>query len=301
MGGSKRKIQNFDIFSGYSWYTPGFGGLVGLLMLLFAGALFGSMVTLIISKAYGSLSLELSNLVAYPLMFIPAMIYAGVRSRSNALFETGYALDSAHFGRLGGLACALIVSVATFAAGFMTDIVSAKMPEMPEFLKEALEAAAGGNIWLSLLCVSVFAPIFEEWLCRGEILRGLLNSKKADGSRLVTPAAAIIISALFFAFIHLNPWQAIPAFIIGCLMGYVYYKTGSLRLTMLMHCVNNTISVIASHIDAFEDKEFWVDVLGDKGYAAGFVICGIILYLAIKAISKIGTQSPQGNCDVIES
>ena len=63
--------------------------------------------------------------------------------------------------------------------------------------------------------MSVFAPILEEWLCRGVVLRGLLNySRKGepgeDGSRRgMNPALAIAISAIFFATIHGNLWQGI--------------------------------------------------------------------------------------------
>ena len=75
-----------------------------------------------------------------------------------------------------------------------------------------------------------------------------------DGSRRgMNPALAIAISAIFFATIHGNLWQGISAFILGSFFGYVYYKTGSLKLTMLMHCVNNTVSVLSSKLPAFEN------------------------------------------------
>ncbi|WP_409994892.1 CPBP family intramembrane glutamic endopeptidase [Chitinophaga pinensis] len=38
------------------------------------------------------------------------------------------------------------------------------------------------------------------------------------------PRKAIVISALFFGLIHLNPWQALPAFCIGLLLGWVFTK-----------------------------------------------------------------------------
>ncbi len=75
-----------------------------------------------------------------------------------------------------------------------------------------------------------------------------------------------MISAVFFAVIHLNPWQAIPAFLLGCLFGYVYYRTGSLKLTMLMHFANNTFALAVAHIDAFEEAESWLDVLPGARY-----------------------------------
>ena len=82
--------------------------------------------------------------------------------------------------------------------------------------------------------VVIFAPLFEELLCRGVILRGLLHH--------ITPAKAIFWSALMFAVMHLNPWQALPAFMVGLLMGWIYWKTGSLLATIFIHFVNNGFS-----------------------------------------------------------
>ena len=152
---------------------------------------------------------------------------------------------------------------------------------------------------MNLLCVSIFAPIFEEWLCRGMVLRGLLNAKREDGSRVSSPFWAIVISSLFFAAIHGNPWQAIPAFTMGCLMGYVYYRTGSLKLTMLMHCVNNTFAVICSHIDSLSEMENWTDVLPGNPYWILFAVCVLLIALVVLEFSKIPLTSQQGNCDRI--
>lgn len=299
---ARRNKGNFDLFSGFSWYTPGWGGMLKLLLFLFLGAFVGSFVSLVFVKLCNlSPDSEYATLISYPVMFIFAMIYAGNKSRRNAMFETGYALDSDNFGEKGGLLCALMSVAGILAAAFMTDLINSAMPPMPQWLEDALSAMTQGKLWVNFLCVSIFAPLFEEWLCRGEILRGLLNARKADGTRLASPALAITISAAFFAFIHLNPWQAIPAFIIGLLMGYVYYKTGSLKLTMLMHFTNNTFALICSNIDQLKDMDYWTDILPMPWYLAIFGVCALLLFLIIKEFSGIKTNSPSGNCNVIEA
>ena len=165
-----RKVRSFDVFEGHAYYTPAVGGMFALLGLLLVGALFGSLVTALLTLALGSgFALEYGNLIAYPLMFIPPMMYAGYKSRSNAVFEQGYALDNHHFSPHGGLVCALLSIAAVLAAAFMTDAISAQMPPMPEWLDEALTSLTQGKLWVNLLCVSVFAPLFEEWLCRGMV------------------------------------------------------------------------------------------------------------------------------------
>ena len=138
-------------------------------------------------------------------------------------------------------------------------------------------------LWATFISVSVFAPLFEEWLCRGLILRGLLSK--------TTPALAIAISAAFFAVIHGNIWQGLPAFGMGLLFGYAYYRTGSLKLTMLMHFTNNTTALAFSKIPQFEDAETFMDILSPWAYWCIFVLCILIVISSAAVIRSIKTPS----------
>ena len=260
-----------------------------LLAMFFVGALLGNMLVLLLQAGFSAeFAQEYGTVISYPVMFIPPMLYASFQSRKNEFLPwgedgnppAGVPLDTNNFGRLGGGWLALGVSIATMAASFVAEPVNTMLPEMPELLKQALEQLTEGPIWISLLSVSIFAPFFEEWLCRGIVLRGLLKKMK--------PGWAIAVSALFFAVLHMNPWQAIPAFILGLLFGYVYYKTGSLKLTMLMHCVNNTLSVICSHIPSLAEAETFMDVMSPWAYACIYAAC--ILFLTAAVITLRGIQ-----------
>ena len=230
-------------------------------------------------------ALTYGMVIVYPVQFIPAMLYASAVSNRNMGFEPEYPLDNSNFGGRSGLSMALIVSVMALAAAFVIEPVSMLLPEMSEATKLAMEQMLKGPVWIVLLSVSVFAPFFEEWLCRGIILRGLLKKMK--------PGWAIVISALVFGLIHMNLWQAIPAFIIGTILGYVYYKTGSLKLTMLMHCVNNTLSVILSRIPGLEDVEFFADIMSPWAYVLMIIAFAVALSCGLLIIRSIPlTQSP---------
>ena len=292
----KRKgPRNYGFLEKFSYYIPGVADMFILLALMLAGALLGSLVSLPLLAILGQeAGMEYSMLISYPLMFIPPMLYSSIKSRNNSYTRSGLLLDSAHFSPTGGLLCAIYVILATLAAAFCSDAILALMPEMPAFLEEMLKGlTAEGNFFLNFLMVSIFAPFFEEWLCRGMILRGLLGNK-------VRPAWAIVISAIFFAVIHLNPWQAIPAFLLGCLFGYVYFKTGSLKLTMLMHFTNNTFSLVMSRVDAFQDVESWMEVLPGMRYWIVFFACILMLTLIILAFRRIPLEQPAGNMDPVK-
>lgn len=273
---------NFKFYEGFSYWSPGLGGVAGLLLWLLVGALLGNGVVLAVMKLTGITAMDKLTLVSYPVMFIPPMMYAKIKSMKRGMDVEAVQnpLDSNRFAPVGGFVCALTVLVMTIAAGFVSDAVSLLLPPMPEDLKRTLEALTGGDFLLNFISVSLFAPFFEEWLCRGMVLRGLLS----NGYK---PWSAIVISGVFFAFIHMNLWQAVPAFLLGCLFGYVYYKTGSLKLTMLMHFTNNTFSLILGQIDSLRDMENWLDIMSVPAYSAVCVLCVALLVLGIRTLGRI--------------
>ena len=88
-------------------------------------------------------------------------------------------------------------------------------------------------ILLMLIAISIVAPIIEEFIFRGIILNGLLNK--------YSPSKSILISSLLFAAIHGNIHQGVNTFLLAVIFGYIFYKTRSIYLTILLHFFNNTI------------------------------------------------------------
>ena len=292
----KRKgPRNYGFYEKFSWYVPSVADMFILLVWLLLGALLGNLLSLPFLAILGQeAGVQYATLISYPVMFIPPMIYASVKSRNNSLTRRGLKMDNTHFSPLGGALCALLVMLGTLALGMATDPLTNLLPDMPEWLEKTFEnLTSDDNFFLSFLLVSLFAPFFEEWLCRGMILRGLLGNK-------MKPVWAIVISAAFFAFIHLNPWQAIPAFLLGCLFGYVYYKTGSLQLTMLMHFTNNTFALVMSNIDSLKDVESLTEVLGSQLYWIIVAACALLTVLVVRAFRRIPTEQPESSLDPVK-
>lgn len=284
---------SYDLFSNYSYYVPGYGGMMMLFFMFLIGAILGSLLV----ACLGLVSMEFASIygtvISYPVMFIPPLLYASANSRRNEFFDTGYALDSCNFGKLGGFRMTLIAITATLAAAFVCDGMGKILPPTPEWFENAMEKIMDAPVWITLISVSLFAPLFEEWLCRGLVLRGLLQK--------TSPVSAILVSSAFFAVLHMNPWQALGAFVLGALFGYVYYKTGSLKLTMLMHCVNNTMAVVLTKIPSFEEVESFTQIMSPWAYVC--VLVASVAFLAATCVvlhnipfSKEGARS---NCDEI--
>lgn len=287
--------RTYDLLSNYNHFMPGYMDLAWVTILLLLGTFIGSLIlSIFMFGGYKQQADTYGMLITYPLMFIPAMLYASFKSRRNEGFENGYAMDNCNFGRHKGYTMAFVAFVMTIAGAFVIEPVSMLLPQMPKEMMEMMEKLLDGPAWVTLLSVSVFAPFFEEWLCRGVVLRGLVKK--------VGPAWAIVLSALFFALIHLNLWQAIPAFLLGLVFGYVYYKTGSLKLTMLMHCANNTMAFLVSRIPSLKDAEYFSDVLEPWAYGGLYAVALIALASGLILMRGISTKEEDlGGCRLIKS
>ena len=91
------------------------------------------------------------------------------------------------------------------------------------------------NIGLGVLAIAVIAPLIEELLFRGLLQNALGHHMPAW--------AAIIVSAFTFSVVHMQP-LAIPALMaLGAAFGFIYYKTGSLRMTIILHMINNILAL----------------------------------------------------------
>ena len=102
-------------------------------------------------------------------------------------------------------------------------------PEISKYFNELFNL---DPIYMTFVVI-IIGPLQEEFINRGIILNGLL--KKYSNK------AALIISALIFAIMHLNFQQGINAFILGLFFGYIYIKTKSIYLTIFAHFCNNLL------------------------------------------------------------
>lgn len=89
---------------------------------------------------------------------------------------------------------------------------------------------------LAIATLCVVGPVAEELVFREGILRQLhlWRSNKFW---------AILISALVFGIVHFNPVQTFAATLLGLLLGWVYVRTGDARQPIVLHMLNNGLSV----------------------------------------------------------
>ena len=135
---------------------------------------------------------------------------------------------------------------------------------------------------LGILGVCLIGPLAEEAIFRGAILRRLLEKKW-------NPWIAIVISAIIFAIVHGNFEQGLTAIIMGCFMGWIYYRTRSIMPCFLVHAVNNTTATVI----ALTMSESMADMSSDKmglPLTLGLpliVVSLVLIYFAARYIGKM--------------
>ena len=116
-----------------------------------------------------------------------------------------------------------------------------------EFLYKLGYSSILGNIELSsfwqylgmIISSCVIAGFSEELLFRGVIQSGL----NKWGIRV-----SVGVSALIFMLMHGNAEQTVHQFIIGVIVGYVFFKTRNLWIGVLMHMFNNFIPITQAYL-----------------------------------------------------
>ena len=125
----------------------------------------------------------------------------------------------------------------------LTMIIGLKIPlnnliPMSDYFRNFFIANMGHVNTATFILVVILAPVFEELIFRGIVLDGLLHNSK--------PVTAILLSALLFGLIHMNPWQFVSAFISGIFTGWIYFKTRDIYICIFAHFCNNGIAFLTN-------------------------------------------------------
>ena len=137
---------------------------------------------------------------------------------------------------LGGvlLLCLSGLMLSVFATHVSLILLPQSMPEIKE-LHDFLYT--GQSLPVMVLIVAIMPAICEEALQRGAILSHLRSLKK--------DWLIILIMGIFFGLFHLSALRFLSTAILGALLSYLIVKKNNLILPMLMHLMNNLVSVMA--------------------------------------------------------
>jgi membrane protease YdiL (CAAX protease family) len=105
-------------------------------------------------------------------------------------------------------------------------------------LNAIFRGASPGARLFAVGVVGLVAPVVEELFFRGYIQTRLV--------RRWGRWAGICVTSLLFGLSHLDPLQSTCAVTIALFLGWIVERTGSVWPTILLHCLNNTLSVVTA-------------------------------------------------------
>lgn len=155
------------------------------------------------------------------------------------------------------------------AVGLRADVRRRRGARTAAAADAELSLEVGRGFW-TILSLVIFAPIFEELICRGVVL-GSLRGKFG-----VT--TAWLVSSLFFGVLHGQPVQVINATVIGLVLGYVYLATDSLWSVMILHALNNAVAYLA--LATGHGNALLIDLVGSRTLY-------VLIYIAALALSAV--------------
>ena len=150
-----------------------------------------------------------------------------------------------------------------------------QMEEQAKVLTERfLQTSSVGVMFANLFVMALLPAVCEEMMFRGWLQRVLGKS--------VNYHTAIWVSALVFSAIHFQFYGFIPRMLIGAALGYLYYYTGSLWMSIIAHFTNNAAAVVFAFLsyNGYTSVDFDLIGTGDTWYlsVASLAVCLALIF-----------------------
>jgi hypothetical protein len=121
-----------------------------------------------------------------------------------------------------GAFSALILRIIRVAFGRNLPVEKFSVPDVP-------------TLFAALLVIGLSAAVCEETLFRGLVLKGY---------RRLGAAGSIFLTSLLFGILHRDLQKAVPTILLGALISFIVYRTGTIFTGMLAHLTNNASAVL---------------------------------------------------------
>jgi hypothetical protein len=139
-----------------------------------------------------------------------------------------------------------------------------------------------GDLLINLFLIALIPAIGEELLFRGVLQQ--LFAKWTGKIHL-----AIFISGFLFSAIHMQFFGFLPRFVLGLVLGYMFYWSSNLWLPILAHFTNNALAIIFTY--HFVADKVQIDFLNEEipvnisGALISFLAVALLMYLLYKKSS----------------
>ncbi len=152
-------------------------------------------------------------------------------------------------------------------------------------MEEMIKTFSTWPVAFGVLVIGIGPGIGEELWCRGFLGRGLVGHYGWLG---------VVAASFFFGLIHIDPPQATYAMAAGLWLHFVYLTTRSLWVPMLLHFLNNSLSVVATHVEALKVADERVGDLPLFVFAAAAVLMAAVGYALYQSRARLASVLGEG-------
>jgi membrane protease YdiL (CAAX protease family) len=210
------------------------GVLIGT-MVLFVG---GAVLSVVIAEVA---QLSESQVETFDTVFLPILALTSVFAPLWLLVLRPADGRLLVFGRPTArwLLLAVIVGVTVAIGGNLLTEAISRLAGVERRAQVEFTSTAGATVVLWVRS-GLVVPVVEEVLFRGVVFNWL----RAHGSVRV----AVLVSALLFSAVHLNPVSSVSLFLMGVVLAWLYYYTESLLVPIVAHAAGNSVIILVNYL-----------------------------------------------------
>lgn len=228
------------------------------------------------------------------LLFVPALLYSLVTNGRNP-FWLGFNKYINSYQVLIGF---MIIFAANLMASPLAELSRYVVSFLPSLdtLAQELETAYNDQVmalsnlksWpefiMAIAIMAFFPALFEEVFFRGTLQNLLVRWWKA-------PLAAILVTSLFFSFIHLSVYLFASRAILGFILGLLYHRTKNIWVNVIAHFLNNLIAVSQLFMMSNQKEKMDVSKLDpEMPWWIGVIALAILVFL-FKLLDKYSARN----------
>jgi membrane protease YdiL (CAAX protease family) len=248
---------------------------LGILAAIFFGA------TLLVGICMAVVMTLFPKLERGPMMFIVYVAQFSLAVAAGLVWLRREGRGGLGFGMGWSDAPVIVLGIVLVTAASI--VIEPLINLFPEHYLERLNEMIGRGGW-ALATTVVAAPVLEEIFFRGILLERL--------SRRWSATAAVTASAALFGLAHAPIWpQALNAFVIAVVMGYLYLQTRSLIPVIIIHAINNGLAYLTLELTGTQSTDTREMIGNDTLYwivyaASAVILVASIVLMALKSRNK---------------
>lgn len=165
--------------------------------------------------------------------------------------------------------CSISISAAS------SSFVAQYAYKFKSYIDVAEGISIGSQSIITMFCVVILMPIFEEILFRGLVFKELANSLNNKLKWGLGATISVLIQALIFGTFHMNLLQGIYTFFLGIALALIYMWTKSLWAPILLHFSYNLLGTSIMPKLLYNNMEY-IEWYGYVGFAATIIFIVLI-------------------------